>query len=104
MHMLAHTLGSDERTIQPVSNNHTNAVFVGAYYRKSTRQRILLLVAKLNATVDVGLANAGAKEGQVATVIGGDVGGFAEPVHRELVGENATLTLGAFGVATMVLS
>ena len=42
----------------------------GAYHRKSTEQRILLLVAKLNATVEVGLAAAGANEGDSATVIG----------------------------------
>ena len=42
----------------------------GAYHRKSTDQRILLLVTKLNATVEVGLAAAGAKEGESATVIG----------------------------------
>ena len=42
----------------------------GAYHRKSTDQRILLLVTKLNATVEVGLAAAGAKEGGSATVIG----------------------------------
>ena len=42
----------------------------GAYHRKSTEQRILLLVTKLNATVEVGLAAAGANEGDSATVIG----------------------------------
>ena len=42
----------------------------GAYHRKSTDQRILLLVTKLNATVEVGLAAAGAKEGERASVIG----------------------------------
>jgi len=30
MHMLAHTLGSDERSIQPVTNRNDDAVFVGA--------------------------------------------------------------------------
>ena len=104
MHMLAHTLGSDERTIQTVSNNNAAAVFVGAYHRKSTQQRILVLVVKLNATVAVGLAQAGATAGATATVIGGDLGGFAEPVKRVLVGANATLTLGPFGVATVVLA
>lgn len=104
MHMLAHTLGGDERTIQSVGNKNEEAVFVGAYLRKSTQQRILMLVVKLNATVDVELAAAGAKEGERATVIGGDLGGFAEPAQRALVGKNATLKLGAFSVATLVLT
>jgi len=33
MHMLAHTLGSDERSIQPVTNHNDDAVFVGAEAR-----------------------------------------------------------------------
>ena len=33
MHMLAHTLGSDERSIQPVTNRNDDAVFVGAEAR-----------------------------------------------------------------------
>eukprot|EP01052_Picozoa_sp_SAG31_P079860 SAG31_NODE_39573_length_287_cov_0.819149_1_plen_89_part_01 len=61
-------------------------------------------VVKLNATVEVALAPAGASEGETATVIGGDLGGFAEPVQRGLMGQNATLTLGPFGVATLVLT
>ena len=104
MHMLSHTLGSDERTIQPVSNSNEAAVFAGAYFRKSTQQRVLVLVVKLNATVAVALSAAGAKEGEKATVIGGDLGGFAEPAHRALVGENASLALGPFAVATLVLA
>ena len=103
MEMLAHTFGSDERTIQPVTNSATDAVFVGAYFRKSTAQRILLLVGKLNATATVSLASAGAKEGNTARVIGGDLGGFAEPATRAVAGPNATLELGPFAVATIVL-
>merc|ERR1712084_62502 len=75
--MLATTLGSTERRIQPVTNSMPNIASVSAYYRVSTREKILLLVTKRNATIAIGLSGAGAKAGvDTATVIGGDLGGF----------------------------
>jgi len=103
IHMLAHTLGSDERTIQRVTNAQSDDVFVGAYTRKSTNQRVLVLVVKKKLTVTVALAGAGARAGLQATVIGADLGGFATPAKRALVGETASLVLGPFSVAIVVL-
>ena len=101
--MLAHTLGSDERTIQRVTNAQSDDVFVGAYTRKSTNQRVLVLVVKKKLTVTVALAGAGARAGLQATVIGADLGGFATPAKRALVGDTASLVLGPFSVAIVVL-
>ena len=99
----AHTFGSDERDILPVTNRASEQLYVGAFKRHSTGQRILLLIVKVQASVTVGLSGAGVREGDQARVIGYDLGGFAAPAMRAAAGQNASLELGPFAVATLVL-